>query len=673
MLKPSGRFLLCCASFFCLVAGVSAQETIVHEHCPSPKKANTMCKFLGDNYDEMRARCGLLSKRNRTWWPPNWFRSYQPIDSVPARVLYGIDKEAFLKPATKCDGSQPAESQSAKSKCAGSQSTGSKLTGSKPDPNTDWIETNRFALIRLLSSVGCKSGDTPPPCNNPGNDPTDFSGFPLNPGSDPDSINQILNFDPLFPPNRALIKGVTSVVDTMSCDEVAKATQEARGGIAFASATEKATAGNSTKNDYRLVYGVFQSPMRYMKFAAPVTYYLEAADWYLRNLGSSSQKGELTYTPPKYQPYYVAAARAAVVYDESSDQSNGSLNLGGSAQYSVSPLASVSGSASYQHTTLDNEANHQYRALLSKSIVFEQLPSWEEVAGALSSAQVVTRVTDPAFDSKTGEVTATFAVNGMPSSLCKPGIWIPHQSGPGYCKNTSKNTSKNPSFDITSVQEFFDGVNSNGQISSGILREQCRFTLSRKLKFGTGALDGSFEGDISPIRSPEGRTIKLPISGADLQFPAPKLTLFSAPAKVTEAGAFAGSFLYQLWSDNYLDKSAKPRTSKVPVSCTNAKAGSTAQAGSTNPTAKPTIQVNCTHAKGKPAVTDINYVATAPVPVANASVAPTKVNGSFVQIDFTATPADDVSKSKPVTCRMTGSVTVTLLGGESGSVVLPQE
>lgn len=581
--------------------GLRAQKpTVVERRCPgaNPDTSNPMCQFLGENYDEMRARCGLLVS-NR-WKPQYWFKPYHQVDAVPTAVLYGVDKSAF---------------------------------------GTDkWIPTDRNSMIRLLSYAGC--------------DPSAAAGCGVLDGqiltlSEARSVGQTLTLDPLLSPDIALVKGVTSVVQTMSCSDVLAAAESAKVGVSVASANQKITTRDTSSNNYKLVYGLFQSPMTFLKNApSPQTYYFVAADWYLRHLQPRDAGGHIPSPDSPNPPKYIAAARAAVVYDEYATQGSSSIDVSGSGQYST-PVASVEASASYQDTTQSNQANHQFRALIDISnLEDDSLPSWRETASYFASGQVAIVAVVPAFDATSNTVKTTVAIEGMPASLCKPGVWVAnsHSNTEGSCTDSG---TAGTSFSLISAQRFIAPVGTAGTLAAAnTSKGQCRFVLERTLApLGLDlALDGSFTGSLRPNRdqpdTPPPCAIAIPVSIPGT-FDAPKVTLFSAPAPVTAAGAFPpSSFWYQLAPDTYIDKGVPP-VPTVAITCANA----------TTP---------------NPAITAATFQSAAPVPGSSST---TTVKGSFLQLQFANTASAGVSTSSPATCTAAGTVKFALLGGSSPVVV----
>lgn len=468
-------------------------------------KSPVVCKFLATNYDEIRHLCGL-STSPRWLHPSTWFAKYNPMDSVPQKVLYRIDDEAFAQ-------------------------------------DEHWAPEDRETLSRLLSFVYVTSAGIPqwPESSDPSNPPK--------PSTDPSapyfltarqmkylsstaSVGQVIS----LPGLPAHIEFETSVVQTSSCSDVLSAMASAGISLAALGGSAKLSAQSNSNAEYRLVYGLFESPLAYMRDTPSLqqAFYFQALHAYLTAYQA----------PPVKDPAlsYIQSARAIIIASALQNQSNVSNGVSGNAQYGI-PLLSFGASGSVQGQSDDNVTSQEFHALVG-DVSVNNFPNWDATTTYLQTEEpgVAQPAGAPKLDSSTKRASTSLGIGGMPSDLCTPSLW--------QLESGTKAPSDLRLDGIVPVTGTSDASRGGGPVSPSSPVE-CTFSLS------AGGVS-TFSGNLVLIPRPSGiaSPLKIPFS---ITFTSPKLLALAEDPPA--------AWWYQLAADNSVDKNHLPETTGIKLTC----------------------------------------------------------------------------------------------------------
>ena len=491
-------------------------QAIKEVRCRNPQD-NKVCRFLAANYDEVRARCGITASRRLKSKLLFWSRPYQPIDSVPNNVFYGIDAKTFEDNGWLGD-----------------------------DPGTTSLGRMLSVAFFADTEDKCKAGDQ-------------FIKELHSAGSS----DAMLQFDPLLAPDLSLVAGESRVVDTMTCSGVTEALQSANFAISSAGANNKITVRNNSNVRYKLVYGMFRSPMSYMEDSARTTYFLEAAEWYIRHpMPSGSIPGTACFA---------SSLRGLAVYDEFGNQSEIASAIRGGGQF-ANLLFSVQASASNQQSTETSNSSLSFRNLIHNDMEFKPLPSWRDIVKYLSGDKIGFWLKDAKFDPDTKRVTTTIAIDGVMPGMCpttnQPGIaWTILAYPQRDCVALG---GPDPEFRIDKI-EFVAAGNEVivGPVGATVLptaTSKCKFTLSAPLTGDHGQVQASFKGSLSPSApQPKDCSIAIPIDAVQ-RFENATLRLLGKSSNESIPGVW-----YQVQDPaKVLDLARSPRNDGTVSNCVDA-------------------------------------------------------------------------------------------------------
>ena len=451
------------------------------------EKVDTFCGFLRYNYSTLQKVCGLAP--TKSWLPWTWFRDTDPIKAIPSRVL-----------ASMVSTEQPAE-------------------------KTYVLLEDTTSLSRLMTYVAKDDlvSDSL------------LSDKVMSTIESPAGVGNNLQFDPTLDPEIMLVSGSGTVVHTLSCSDVWSAMVNSGVAFSMAKAAAKISAEDDTSTTYKLVYGLFESPMAYMSQSHPETYYFEALDWYLRAKGQGNQ------IDPAKGPFYIKAVRGIAIYStlkrETTTTGSGSASAG-----FASPLFSIDASAS-DNATSKGELKSQVFHILLGDASSSSLPTPNDTATYLNKT-TVRPMAALAFDK--GDLTMSVGIEGMPHSLCQQGIW---QIATGDAHRI---------FRITNLVYHRPGdpVTQN----SVRTRSQCEFQLAVK---DDPTITSDFTGTLSSTLDLQTKpALGIPFL-VTYSLPTPSLLALDAPSSTGNEGDWD----FQILSGTGIDKSADPDASQVTVSC----------------------------------------------------------------------------------------------------------
>lgn len=547
---------------------------------------DTFCGFLRYNYATVQKVCGLAP--TKSWVMPwTWFRDTDPIKAVPNKVL---------------------------------SSMGSK------EPNADnsyVLLEDTTSLSRLMTYV---SSQPLVDANN-----IFVSGIMAKIES-PDAVGKNLQFDPALDPEIMLVGGSGVVVHSLSCSDVWSAMVSS--GISFnaAKAAAKISAEDDTDTTYKLVYGLFESPMAYMAENHPDTFYFEALDWYLRSAANSTD-GK---TPVKEGLNYIKAVRGIAVYSSLKGQTTTMGSGSASAGFS-SPLFSIDASVSDNATSKGELKTQVFRILLGQASS-ANLPSLDTTANYLNSLITARSQGAPSLDSDKSRLKMSVEIDGMPHSLCQPGIW---KVGPTPQSTTPKTGSETQTAGhaqpTDSTPRLVDVVYHKPGESAGAgavrTRSKCEFDLS-----GDVNVNGNFSGILSlqQINS----SIAIPFKVAN-SVPLPKLQALDAPPATSNN---EGDWDFQIISSSGIDKSVDPDTAEVTVACSDSS--------SIQPVTSATFESSFKNAKGTflkiHALVSPSTVSVSTCQLSG-TVNLTATNGTILKTEFPKVSSSKQTETKPGT------------------------
>lgn len=506
------------------------------------EKANTFCGFLRDNYSTLQRVCGLAP--SKSWIEPwTWLRNLDPIKAVPPQVLSSMH---------------------------------SRVRSQQDQQENEYLLLeDTTSLSRLLTYV------SPTPLINDGT--KTFKEDVLLHIEGPEGVDQNLQFNPILDPETMLALGSGNVVHMLSCSDVWSAMVNA--GISFnpIKAAAKISAEQDTNTTYKLVYGLFESPMEYMRREHPDTFYFETLDWYLRQArtGKPDKAGNATQDSSNQVFNYIKSARGIAIYSALKEQTTSTGNGSVSGGF-TSPFFSIDASASDSATSKGELKTQVFHILLGEASD-AQLPNIESTAHYLNHSIQANVHSAPVFDKDKHVLKMSIQIEGMPHSLCQRGVWIVTSPVTDIAKgaNASQATTVvtgSPDGDTT--PELFDvAYHKAGEVINGSTvrtRSQCEFELS-----GPANATSNFSGVLSPYISAPNATNKSgssAVTGGEgssafttIQIPfnvpydPPKPTLQAVDSPT--ASPTDRDWNFQIVDSSGIDKGMDPDASKVQVQC----------------------------------------------------------------------------------------------------------
>jgi hypothetical protein len=308
-------------------------------------------------------------------------------------------------------------------------------------------------------------------------------------------------------------------------------------------AAAKISAEDDTATTYKLVYGLFKSPMAYMADEYPDTFYFETLDWYIRAANTGNPPGQKG-------PNYLQSIRGIAIYSTLKSQTKGSGNLSASAGFS-SPLFSIDGSASNNATSTGELSTQVFHILLGDSSV-AMLPSFSNTVAYLGGLHAVPK-SSPAFDSGSGNLALSVQIEGMPHSLCRRDSWT--------VVNKAKDGSSTGHPSLALVNAIYHKPGESVSASSVRTRSECEFQLSADADPNdtsnfSGALSPNIDKSITPSLA-----IQFSVS---YSLPDPKLRSLDVPPDKSNN---EGDWNFQIINANGIDKNVDPDTKDLVVTC----------------------------------------------------------------------------------------------------------
>jgi hypothetical protein len=448
-----------------------------------------LCTFLVGSYEQIDDRCGFSF--GSAWYNPiTWFQTRHPWDVIPKSVLQAmpLDSGDILH----------------------SHWTLLKL------PALARLMTYGFTTNRVADSYALDVQD-------------------LSKGLLP------LSFNPVLAPEVMLDTGRSNYVQNLTCANALKASENGKVNFAVGSAAEKFSSVENSSSATKLVYGTFESPIAYERRLYPDTFYFETLAWF-----ENFQRSMGSQPPDSLQ--YVQNLEGVIVYDTVKGSMSTDMTGSASASYSV-PLGSLEGEVDGGKSLGDTTVANLFYALIRDSVKVSTLPTVSELQDwfAIAGKSLVNRDHPlskvAAWNSKYNQVEASFVVEGMPSDLCKAGLWQIRDadvlglslSAPSYHSAASQ----------TTVSEKASG--------RAARRSACVWSLESTKADGTNPITGSLGFSDTHF------SVELPFS-LPYTVSSPKLQFISedTPSGDTTNVMTAG-FWYQVISPDRLD-STQPLT-----------------------------------------------------------------------------------------------------------------
>jgi hypothetical protein len=350
-----------------------------------------------------------------------------------------------------------------------------------------------------------------------------------------------------------LVAGNGSVVHSLSCSDVWSAMVNAGASYNVAKAAAKISAEDDTDTTYKLVYGLFASPMEYAREERPDTYYFEALDWYIREARSG-------HAPPATGPYYVKGVRGIAIYSTLKGQSTTTGSANASAGFSA-PVFSIDASAS------DNaESNGQIKTRIFHVLLGQassaNLPSFADTVKYLSAINANPK-SQVSFDKQRQNLKMSVEIDGMPHSLCRRDIW---QASP-----RTKGSTDSPHPSLALVDAVYHKPGESVVQGSVRTASQCEFELSAEVDPGdtadfTGILSPNMGGIVTSNEPSKDPSLAIWFD-VPYSLPNPKLSALDTPSADSKN---EGDWEFQIEQGNGIDKSVDPDTSAVTLICSPA-------------------------------------------------------------------------------------------------------
>jgi hypothetical protein len=360
---------------------------------PAKQLPDAVCRFLEQSFAEIDKRCGIVPVKR--FWPPwNVFRPLHTYDIIPVDVLRGVK-------------------------------TSLDMTKVKPADTADFSSSAILSLVPLLTTVTNES------------DPSKAVAA-IMASNDPGAT---LDFNPLTDPKILNLDAHSHSDGEITCNTALQANQSGRVKATVADVSEKFSAQSNSDLKMELVTGTFTSPIDYLANIKPSAQYFEALDLYRRNIQANVQ-------PPTGPLRYISQIDGLVRYNTQNASNQSDVSGTGSASVG-SLVGSVDASATADHSTQQNRHAVVFTTLL-RNPKLAQLPSPASTKAFLSNNNQLFDLSDPnykptAFDKPTNTVKITYAMPGMPLSLCATDLWSVTATANGSLKADSLSLGMKPS------------------------------------------------------------------------------------------------------------------------------------------------------------------------------------------------------------------------------------
>lgn len=502
------------------------------------------CTFLIDTYAQIDERCGFTF--GRAWYKPwQWFSPTEPWDVIPNGVLLDMPL-------------QPADMDKAQWQRLNLPSLARLMTLAFPDPPGVALKNTEILSNNLVG----------------------------------------LHFNPLLPPEIMFDKGKANYVRSLTCTNALTATQNGKVNVSLASVAEKFSSQENDSSSAKLAYGTFESPLAYDRRQYPDRFRFEALAFYedyLRMNGPpsggwpnfryvSNVEGLVVYDTVKGSLSTDLSANASANYSVPLGSVDGSVDgtrtIGDTTNanlffalvrnaMSISQLPlpadviswlngadwkvwAQSKSFNAGDVVLD-AGNHAYKTT-GACTSGASMPAWNDSGSNITDGTCTWQDSGPvaasslirldnsfsktaAWNATAHDVEATFVIEGMPSSLCKEGVW--QITAPN---SFSASLSAPTYHSAASLRTTSSGTSTTSNVPSA-----CAWTINTTKADGTNPIVGSLQFADSSLN------VQLPFS-IPYVVNAPQLQFVSAdPPSANSAGLISEGFWYQVVSPSLLD------------------------------------------------------------------------------------------------------------------------